>query len=496
MAEAPWWWNGSSYTQGVYQILFYFDTKKNKLSPLTEFGSEISNPRLSPDGKYVYYWSAKKQTVTSFYANDLVRLELATGKAETIFRGTKEKFGFGFELGEHFGILMLSEFRKMGGNSNPDFYKFDYETCAITKYADFGEAIGTTVGTDIRRGGGFVTKMLGDVLYFTATLFDSCYLMKLADGVISKVIDKEGSVDAFDISSQGELVLSAFWDMKGIELYDKCGKPLTHFNDKVLKGKYVAFPERCDAVNEDHDIHGFVLKPKDYDPEKKYPVILDIHGGPKTVYGPVYYHEMQYWVSKGFFVIFCNPTGSDGRGNKFADICGKYGTVDFDDIMCFVDTALEAYPAMDETRLFETGGSYGGFMTNWIVGHTDRFRACATQRSIVNWFSFYGVSDIGLYFTEDQNLATPWENPEKLWDRSPMKYLNRCKTPTLVLHSTEDYRCPVDQAYQMYSCLVANGIDAKLVLFKGENHDLSRTGKPKHKVKRLKEITTWFEKYL
>ena len=177
------------------------------------------------------------------------------------------------------------------------------------------------------------------------------------------------------------------------------------------------------------------------------------------------------------------------------DIRGKYGTVDFDDLMAFCDTALARYPEMDADNLFETGGSYGGFMTNWIIGHTDRFRACASQRSISNWTSFYGVSDIGPDFSEDQCGSTIWPDVEKFWWHSPMKYADQVKTPTLFLHSFEDYRCPVDQGYQMYSALVAHGVESKLVLFRGENHELSRSGKPKHRLRRLNEITTWFEQH-
>lgn len=269
---------------------------------------------------------------------------------------------------------------------------------------------------------------------------------------------------------------------------------VTHFNDAMLRGKYVAQPDPLNLTAGDHEVHGFILKPMDFEAGKKYPVIFDIHGGPKTVYGPVFYHEMQYWASRGYFVIFCNPTGSDGRG-AFMDIRGKYGTVDFDDLMAFCDAALAKYPEMDADNLFETGGSYGGFMTNWIIGHTDGFRACASQRSISNWTSFYGVSDIGPDFSEDQCGSTIWPDVEKFWWHSPMKYADKVKTPTLFLHSLEDYRCPVDQGYQMYSALIAHGVESRLVLFRGENHELSRSGKPKHRIRRLNEITGWFEQH-
>jgi dipeptidyl aminopeptidase/acylaminoacyl peptidase len=279
--------------------------------------------------------------------------------------------------------------------------------------------------------------------------------------------------------------------MKGQELYDGRGRQLSRFNERALRDSYVAKPEILNVQREGYEVHGFVLRPKDYVPGKKYPVILDVHGGPKTVYGPVFYHEMQYWAGRGYFVIFCNPTGSDGRG-AFMDIRGKYGTIDYEDLMAFTDAALEAWPDMNAEELFETGGSYGGFMTNWIIGHTDRFRACASQRSISNWLSF-GVSDIGAEFVPDQNAADAWSDPEKLWFHSPLKYADRVKTPTLFIHAFEDYRCPIDQGYQMFAALIEHGVESRLVCFRGENHELSRSGKPSHRLKRLREITEWFD---
>ena len=157
---------------------------------------------------------------------------------------------------------------------------------------------------------------------------------------------------------------------------------------------------------------------------------------------------------------------------------------------------LETYPAIDQSKVGVTGGSYGGFMTNWIIGHTDRFACAATQRSISNWISFYGTSDIGMFFAEDQIHGNVSNNPEKLWEHSPLKYADNIVTPTLFIHSDEDYRCPLEQGLQLYTAIVDKGVDTRFVLFHGENHELSRGGKPKHRVRRLEEITAWMEKYL
>ena len=491
IAQVPWWWNGATYTKGAYTALFRYDARRKKLRRLTEENVNVMQAELTPDKGSVLFMSTPVRPLLPLTGGSaLSRLDLATGETSCLAKDNETFSLAGFAVGESFALVFASD-NRFGLNTDADFYKLDWESGKLSLYARHGEAIGSSVGSDVRYGGGRSVKMAGDTCYFITTRFDGAYLYKLDDGVISPVVEKDGSVDCFDVCGE-EILMVALYDMRAQELYDGRCRRLSHFNDAALRDKYVAQPETLNVQRDGYEVHGFVLKPMDYDPGRKYPVILDVHGGPKTVYGPVFYHEMQYWAGKGYFVIFCNPTGSDGRG-EFMDIRGKYGTVDFDDIMAFCDAALAAYPAMDEANFFETGGSYGGFMTNWIIGHTDRFRACASQRSISNWFSFYGVSDIGVDFAPDQNAADPWGDPEKLWWHSPMRYADRVKTPTLFIHSFEDYRCPIDQGYQMFTALIAHGVESKMVCFRGENHELSRSGKPTHRLKRLNEITAWFD---
>ena len=501
--QNPWWWNGSTYTKGAYTGIFHWDSRKKKLTWLTKKNISVSQAELSKDKQSVYYISSPVKPRLKLHGeNTLSVLNIKSGRSTSI-ASDREDFSIeGFELADSFMIILAAD-NSYGLNTDMDFYKMDYKSKEITLYARYGESIGSTVGADIRYGGGTVIKTIGDTLYFISTHYDSANIYKLENGVISPITQVPGSVDAFDVHGD-EILAIALHNMMPQELFSikfpennqvaSKIKQISKFNTAVLKDNYIAEPEQLNVKRQGYEVHGFVLKPINYNPKKKYPVILDIHGGPKTVYGPVFYHEMQYWASKGYFVIFCNPTGSDGRG-AFMDIRGQYGMVDYEDIMAFLDKALKTYPAMDKNNLFETGGSYGGFMTNWIIGHTDRFRACASQRSISNWFSMYGVSDIGIDFTKDQNASDPWNDPEKLWWHSPMKYANKAKTPTLFIHSFEDYRCPIDQGYQMFTSLIAHDVETRLVCFRGENHELSRSGKPTHRLKRLNEITGWFDKH-
>ena len=492
ITQVPWWWNGSTFTKGSYTSLFRYSARTRKLRRLTALNVNVSAPELSPDKKSVFYLASPvRPRLRMMGETRLCRMDLA-GEKEIVLAADREDFSlFGCTPGEHFAVVLASD-NRFGLNTDADFYRLDYASGELSLLARWGESIGSSVGSDIRYGGGRSCKMDGDVFYFISTRFDSARLYKLEDGEITPVTDRDGSVDCFDVC-RGKLLQIALYDMKGQELYDGRGRQLSRFNERALRDSYVAKPEILNVQREGYEVHGFVLRPKDYVPGKKYPVILDVHGGPKTVYGPVFYHEMQYWAGRGYYVIFCNPTGSDGRG-AFMDIRGKYGTVDYEDLMAFTDAALEAWPDMDAEELFETGGSYGGFMTNWIIGHTDRFRACASQRSISNWLSF-GVSDIGAEFVPDQNAADAWSDPEKLWFHSPLKYADRVKTPTLFIHAFEDYRCPIDQGYQMFAALIEHGVESRLVCFRGENHELSRSGKPSHRLKRLREITDWFDSH-
>lgn len=303
--------------------------------------------------------------------------------------------------------------------------------------------------------------------------------------------------------NHSSLCIIGFYQQNRSEIYlvhnPKNLQRLTYFNSQNLstvKPLPLSITSRFDR----EAVNGYVLLPPDFRQEARasYPLILDIHGGPKTVYGSTYYHEMQVWANLGFVVCCTNPHGSDGRGNKFADIRRAYGQQDYDDLMDFLDAVLKTYPQIDSKRLGVTGGSYGGFMTNWIITHTKRFQAACTQRSISNWLSFCGTSDIGYLFATDQNKVKDFslEDQKTLWEHSPLHYINNAVTPTLIIHSDADYRCPYEQGMQLHTALTALGVPNKLCVFHEENHELSRSGRIKAREQRLNLITHWFLQYL
>ena len=276
-------------------------------------------------------------------------------------------------------------------------------------------------------------------------------------------------------------------------------KRLTSVNDEFLSTVLVSAPEEIHVPSQadDHaDIHGWIMKPIGFEAGQKYPLVLEIHGGPHGMYANAYFHEFQLLAAQGYVVVYGNPRGSQGYGSDFSSCTkGVWGSSDMPDVMALVDHVIDQ-GYVDTTRLGVTGGSYGGFMTNWIIGHTDRFKAAVTQRPVSNMHSFYGTSDIGSTFGDWETGGTPWANTEQFIKMSPIAYVDKIKTPLLIIHSEEDYRCPIEQAEQLFVSLKMLNQTVELLRFPNESHGLSRMGKPTHRVERLEAILDWFEVYL
>jgi dipeptidyl aminopeptidase/acylaminoacyl peptidase len=280
-------------------------------------------------------------------------------------------------------------------------------------------------------------------------------------------------------------------------LNGKNERKLTNLNEALWKQLQLAGVERFTYKSaDDWDIDGFLAKPIGWQAGKKYPLVLSIHGGPAGQYGVDWYHEFQVYAAKGYAVLFTNPRGSTGYGQKFErGITGEWGGKDYLDVMNGLDAALKKYPWIDTDRMGVTGGSYGGFMTNWILGHTDRFKAAVTLRSVSNFISDDGTRD-GAYGHAPDFGGDIFQKFDLYWERSPLKYAKNVKTPTLVLHSDNDYRVPIEQGEQWFRALKHFGVTAEIVFFPRENHNLTRTGEPKHLVESLNWQLYWFDRFL
>lgn len=494
--EIPFYLNGGGYINKIRTSLAIYNMKSGALKILTDDFTNVSSYDIAPDKSEIIYTSEsytdkaplKSQLyVYSFESDKSVKLEY---DEDLTYYGPRYADGDVF--------IFATDQEAHGINQNMKVYLIDKSKEGIKCInEDFDMSIGSSVGSDLRYGGGYSFRAVKDKLYFIATLANSADLFAIDKaGKVERLSKVVGSVDEFDACESGIYAIGML-DYNLQEVYKFDGgkfKKVTAINEALVKTWKAKPYEKITFKNDDIDFEGFVIKPDGYKKGKKYPAILEVHGGPKTVTGEVLYHEYLYFAKQGYFVLFTNPRGADGRAGDFMNIRGKYGTIDFDDLMKFTDAALERYEDIDRDNLHVTGGSYGGFMTNWIIGHTNRFKSAASQRSISNWLSFFGVSDIGYYFATDQNLADPFLSPEALWERSPLKYASEVKTPTLFIHSDEDYRCPLEQGVQMFTALKYFGVDSKIVIFHGENHELSRSGKPKHRQRRLDEIITWIKK--
>lgn len=275
-------------------------------------------------------------------------------------------------------------------------------------------------------------------------------------------------------------------------------RPLTSHSAAFLAEVRLARMEEIafQSAADDRDLQGWLLKPLGFDPSVKHPLIVQIHGGPHAMYGHSPFHEMQLMAARGYVVLLTNPRGSAGYGEEFATCTrANWGEADMPDVMGALDAVL-ALGYVDPARVGVTGGSYGGYLTNWIVGHTDRFRAAVTQRCVSNFHSMYGTSDIGFDFGEVEFGGQPWADAEHLLRHSPISYVDRIETPLLIIHNEGDLRCPIEQAEQLYVGLKRLGKETRFVRIPEEDHNLSRTGKPSRRLARLHHLVGWFDDHL
>ena len=246
-----------------------------------------------------------------------------------------------------------------------------------------------------------------------------------------------------------------------------------------------------------NQLQGWVLKPPGFDPSQKYPSILEIHGGPMGQYGYFFMHEFYFLTAQGYVVYFSNPRGGQGYGEAHTKaIYGNWGDADYADLMIWADL-MKDKPYIDPERMGVTGGSYGGYMTLWVIGHTHQFQAAVAQRVVSNFISMWGSSDMNNRFSALVGDEAPIDDVQTAWDHSPVKYLPNATTPTLLIHSEEDHRCPIEQGEQAFVTLkVKAGVDTEMVRFPGEPHGLSRIGRTDRRIVRLNHIARWMNRYL
>jgi dipeptidyl aminopeptidase/acylaminoacyl peptidase len=330
--------------------------------------------------------------------------------------------------------------------------------------------------------------------------------VSLDGGPVETLVSAELEMLAYDLSPDGRQVAfigstdRAPWDLYVTDLDSR--KPnlrrLTEVNGAWLASKELGAVEDLWLSADGTPIQGWIIKPPGFDPQTRYPLVLSIHGGPHIMWSrhePTMWHEWQVLAAQGYVVLACNPRGSDGYGRDFrAALLGRWGEADLPDLLAGVEAVL-ALGYVDAGRLALTGGSYGGFMTAWVVGHDDRFRAAVAQRGVYDLAGFYGTSDIPR-LVEWEFASRPWEDPQGLWKYSPVAYAENIHTPLLLIHSDNDFRAPIPAAEGLFVALRRLKRTVELVRYPRDGHELSRSGEPRHRVDRLERIVGWFERYV
>ena len=492
--ETPFVLDGSGFIDGKRGRLFRVDLRNGAIKALSPAHQSVSQIALDQDQLLL---CVKSVDTIRTEQDALIQLDLRSARSSTLVeQGTMRIRQIGWVKGK--AVFFGSFNQRYGTTENPKLYEVDENglRCLFDTEEHYGASC---VMSDMQYGSGRQALINDEGVLAVHTCRYQDEIVRLKDGQSTTLVSWPGSIQA--IAAAGERIwLIAMKEQQLQELYVKQGeepvRQLTHFNSELMAGTTVAHPQHFVLNRPDHQVDGWILKPADFDEHRRYPAILNIHGGPKAAYGEVFFHEMQYWAAQGYVVFYGNPWGSDGKGDRFADLRGRYGTVDYQDLMALTDYVLQQVPQIDPQRLGVTGGSYGGYMTNWIIGHTDRFAAAASQRSIANWVTMIGTDDCGFTFDTDQMAADPWSDVRKIWDQSPLQFADRVKTPTLFIHSFEDYSCPLQEGLQMANALLHHGVEVRMCLFHGESHGLSRIGKRHHRLRRLKEITEWMDRWL
>ncbi len=479
--EVPFWSDGEGWTYHVTNRLYAIDLKTGESWPITDEKLHVRDFDVSPDGKLAFLAIKDRKRP--------LNVSLFVGELDGEFRELQDSWYLVMVSwrGDSEALGVVGHDRSRGIATNHHLYETPINEWNPRDLVMLDYSVTNRLNSDVRGGKDLKPRWEGGRWYLVLHTGMEVHLYRTGDEGLKRITEGELSVEGFDIRS-GVIAASIMTSDRPAEIFlvSEGMKRVTSFNDGFLSRVRIRKPERFSFEASD----GVKVEGLIYKPDNPKGAVLYVHGGPATAFGHAFMHEL-HLLAKKYVVVAVNMRGSEGYGEEFRDIRGRYGERDFQDLM----EAIDSISWLPE-NLAVMGGSYGGFMTNWIITHSDRFKAAVTMRGISNWLSMYGTTDIGFYFVEDQIEGTPWDNFDSYWEKSPLAHISNVKTPTLIIHSLNDYRCWLDQALQLFTALKLMGVETEMILFPDEGHDLSRSGKPKHRVERLKAILDWLERHL
>ncbi len=497
--ELYFWYDGKGVCNKRRNGLVIYDSRNQSEKKITDTYFNLAEFAVSPNKENIVY-SGREYKDVNGKANTVYCYNLSTETTEFL---TPMNINF------YSNLIFWDNNRIFYGKNDLEYsgkhdkyclYSFAEGEIPLKKMPDC--SLGSTAGSDVAYGGGITKKMLNGKLYITRVHWSKGVLTAVEEtGKIEDIIATDGGVMSFDMVGDKLYTVSMRGNkLKEIYSFDlKSGEEtqITHFNDSYADNHFTPTPQVVNmSCKNGTELEGYIIYPVGYESGKKYPAVLQVHGGPKSIYSSIFGHEMQSLAANGYFVFYTNPPGSNGRDSAFAKITGNLGKADVEAVLDFTDYVITNFPDIDEKRVGICGGSYGGFVTNRLITNTNQFKAACSQRSISNYITKSLTGDIGYYHNISQLGTTQWEDFNTFWEASPLKYAKNCTTPTLFIHSDKDYRCFIGESVQMYNALKRNSVATELVVFEGENHELARTGKPQSRVRRLSEIAKWFKKYL
>lgn len=488
--------------------LWSIDLHDRKARKLTVDDAAASEPAWSPDGTRIAFVSNRSADRKRYWnRNALQILDVGSGEISTI---TEEDAQFGSPGWSPDGdrIAFVGHFdAASGGTLNDRLWTIKADGSDIRNHtAAWDVSVESTGMSDLANASDSGPVWLDDHRILTVAAARGAariFSIDIADGTPVPLTAGPHVVSGFTVAGDRLVYVQGSVDrpfaLHSVALDGSDARPLPDPNQNFLDEVTLSPAIDLSVTSADGlDIQGWVLTPAGFSEgsDAKHPLIVQIHGGPHAMYGYALFHEMQLMAARGYAVLFTNPRGSDGYGEQFTGSTrGRWGEADMPDVIAAVDH-VSNLPWIDTDRIGITGGSYGGYLTNWIIGHDTRFRAAVTQRCVSNFHSFFGTSDIGSTFGAFEFDGVPWKDAEKLLRYSPISYVDSITTPLLILHSEQDHRCPIEQAEQMYTALAYLERDVAFIRFPEEGHELSRSGTPSRRLARLHHLIGWFDSHL